>query len=308
MRYCGIDLHSNNSVVVVTDETDKVLLSQSHVSGHIKALEDFYAVRLFDRQGRAVRLTEAGRILDQYCQRLFALTVEIQHALDEYKGLLRGKLMAGASTTPGTYLMPRLLGLFHERHPQIELDLIIGNSHEIQERVRKGEIEVALIGQPPELEELAVRPVADDEIVVVVAPRHALAGRTSIPLARLAEEQLVLREEGSSTRQAALQAMAAKGLRPARLMELGSNSAVVQAVAANLGVGLVSRHAVQSEVALGQVVILKVTGLKIARRFNMIWRRDKHLSPAARRFLEVIDEWWTANGERAPRRMKRPAQ
>lgn len=268
---------------------EKVLLSQSHVSGHIKALEDFYGVKLFDRQGRSVRLTEAGQILDRYCQRLFALTEEAAHALDEYKGLLRGKLRLGASTTPGTYLMPQLMGIFHERYPAVALDLAVGNSRVIQERVAAGELEVAVIGQAPAFEELDARPFVDDEIVLIASPRHPLAGRKSILLVALADQEFVLREEGSSTRQTALRALADKGVRLTRVMELGSNSAVVRAVAANLGISFLSAVAVEAEAALKRVVILKVAGLKITRQFNVIWRLEHWLSPAARKFMEVIE-------------------
>lgn len=274
---------------------ERVLLSQSHVSGHIKALEEFYGVKLFDRQGRTVRLTEAGKILDRYGQRLFALVEETQHALDEYKGLLRGKLRIGASTTPGTYLMPQLMGPFHERYPEVALDLVVGNSRVIQERVAAGELEVAVIGQAPALEALDARPFVDDEIVLITSSAHPLVGRKSITPAALADQEFVLREEGSSTRQTALRALAEKGVRPTRVMELGSNSAVVRAVAANLGISFLSTFAVESEVKLGQVVVLKVAGLKIARKFNVIWRLDHWLSPAARKFMEVIEEWRATN-------------
>lgn len=238
-----------------------------------------------------MRLTEAGTILDRYCLRLFALTEEAEHALDEYKGLLRGKLRLGASTTPGTYLMPQLMGLYHERYPAVALDLAVGNSRVIQERVVAGELEVAVIGQSPAFEELDARPFVDDEIVLIASPRHPLAGRRSIPLGVLTDQEFVLREEGSSTRQTALRALADKGVRLTRVMELGSNSAVVRAVAANLGISFLSAFAVEAEAALKRVVTLKVAGLKITRQFNMIWRLDHWLSPAARKFMEVIEEW-----------------
>ena len=270
---------------------EKVLLSQGHVSGHIKDLEQTYGVRLFDRRGRTVQLTEAGRILDRYAQRLFGLAQEVEHALDEYKGLLSGELVAGASTTPGTYLMPQVLGLFHERYPQIELDLVIGNSRQIQERVLAGEVEVAVIGQAPVFDVLDARPFVDDEIVPIASPRHPLARRQAIAPGELSEHEFIMREDGSSTRQTTLRALEASGVRVKRMMELGSNSAVVRAVAANLGISFLSKFAVETEVALGQVAILNVAGLKITRSFRVIWHSDHWLSPAARKFMEVIEAW-----------------
>ena len=268
---------------------EKVLLSQSHVSAHIKALEEYYDVRLFDRLGRSVRVTEAGAILSRYCQRLFALIEETERAFDEYKGLMRGKLMIGASTTPGTYLMPQLLGTFHELYPQVVLNLRIGNSYQTQERIITGELEMAIIGQPPTLEELHANPFVEDEIVAIVSPHHRFANRRSIRFAELVEQEFILREEGSSTRQAILRALDDKGVKLTRTIELGSSSAVVRAVGANLGISLLSSFAVEAEVALGHVVILKMADLKIMRRFYVIWRINHWASPAMRAFLELIN-------------------
>ncbi len=273
-----------------TGAGEKVLLSQGHVSGHIKDLEETYGVKLFDRRGRMVQLTGAGEILDRYAQRLFALAEEAERALDEFKGLLSGELVTGASTTPGTYLMPPLLGLFRERYPQIGLDLIIGNSREIQERVRAGDMELAVIGQVPALEGLDSRSLVDDEIILIASPQHPLASRPAIAPAELGEYEFILREEGSGTRQVVLDALQASGVKVRPMMELGSNPAVARAVTANLGLSFLSKFAVEAEMALGQIVALNVAGLKITRRFSLIWSSDHWLSPAARKFMELLEE------------------
>jgi DNA-binding transcriptional LysR family regulator len=290
-----MDLHKLRTFQAVvetgsfTAAGEKVLLSQSHVSAQIKALEVHYGVQLFDRIGRSVRLTEAGTILARYCQHLLALAEEAGHALDEYKGIVRGTLMIGASTTPGTYLMPQLLGTFRERYPQVVLHLTIGNSHQTQERIINGELELAVIGQPPFSKELYAYPFVEDEIVAIVSPRHPFAKRRSIRLAELADQEFILREEGSSTRHAVLRALGDRNVQLARTMELGSSSAVVRAVGANLGVSFLSVFAVEAEVALRHVVKIKVDGLKITRRLYVIWRLKHWASPAMRAFLQLID-------------------
>ena len=188
-------------------------LSQPALSQHVRELETELDARLFDRLGRAVHLTEAGRILGDHATRLFVTLSDARHAIAELQGLQRGTLAIGASTTPGIYVLPGVLGVFRKRYPVIEVTLQLGNSEQIHRLVRGGELDLGVIGDSgrrPAEASLAAR--VEDELVLVVGPAHAWARRRDIDPAELAGQPLLLREPGSATRQVTERTLAAAGV------------------------------------------------------------------------------------------------
>jgi DNA-binding transcriptional LysR family regulator len=266
-------------------------LSQPAVSKHIHLLEAELGLALFERRGNRVALTEAGRMLQDYGQRVSMLTDEIRRALAELQGLQRGGLRIGASTTPGLYLLPERLARFRVDHPGVETQLVIGNSADISRRVASGELDLGFVGALPDAGGLQVRPFAEDEVVLIAPPRHPLARRAAgkaTGLAALAQETWIMREAGSGTREVALAGLAEQGITPARTMELSGCEAVKRAVAAGLGVGFVSRQAIGLEVEHGLLTVVDEPELRFRRLLYLITRKDARPSPAVLAFTAHV--------------------
>src|SRR6266568_3282671 len=209
-------------------------LSQPAVSEHLRGLEAFFDVRLFERAGRGVRPTAAARVIEPFVRQALGLVASAEQAAIELRGLGAGSVAVGASTTPGTYLLPAVLGRFHSAHPQITLTLRVGDSRQVEEWVAAGAVELGVVGAAPLRPGLSAEPWVKDELVAIVARRRTLPPRA------LADEPYISREEGSSTRAVAERIFAQSGVTLQLVMEIGSTEAVREAVGAGLGVSVVS--------------------------------------------------------------------
>lgn len=277
---------------------DGVHLSQPALSQHVAELERELAARVFDRRGRKVTLTEAGRILEGHALRMFATLASAREAIAELGGVSRGSLVVGASTTPGIYLVPPLMSAFERDYPGISVDLRIANSRVIEEQVRANELDLGVVGghglRPGE-ECLAAGVL--DELVLIVPPGHPWARRRLDP-SRLAHERLLTREEGSATRQVTERALQHAGVKVGRTMELGHTEAIKQAVMAGLGVAFVSIYAARDELETGRLERARVRGVGIQRHFHVIHNEARTLTARAQAFIGAIQSW----GERSVRR------
>ncbi len=280
--------------------------SQPALSQHVADLERALGVRVLDRLGRRVALTEAGRLLEEHALRVFATLDGARQAVAELQGLQRGSLVIGASTTPGTYVLPGVLAAFRARYPGIEVRLHIANSAVIERRLRGNEIDLGIVGghglAPGEA---CLAAGLLDELVLIVPPGHAWAGRREIPPGDLKGVPVLMREEGSATRRVTERALERAGV-PARVaMELEHTEAIKQAVMAGLGLAFVSVHAVRGEVESGRLRALRLRGLRIQRHFHVIHHEGRTLSASARALIELIERA-EPPGPRPPRRTGRP--
>jgi DNA-binding transcriptional LysR family regulator len=262
-------------------------ISQPAISAQVALLERRYGQPLVERLPRGLRLTEAGVVVAEYAERIFGLAEEMEVALDDLRGLRRGHLTVGASSTIGEYVLPPLIGRFKALHPDVAVAVRVANTERILAEVRGRQLDLGFVGGRPTGDDLLAEPFDRDEIVPLAAPDHPLAGRAEVTLGELAAAGLVAREAGSATRATAEASLRGAGLEPQLAMELGSNEAVKRAVRAGLGVGLLSRRAADSELAAGHLVVLDVPAWSCRRELYAIHRREKHLSAAERRFLDL---------------------
>ena len=263
--------------------------SQPALSQHIRALETELGARLFDRLSRGVVLTEAGRLLEERAKRVFATLTDVREVLGELQGLQRGSLLVGASTTPGIYVLPAVIGEFRRRHPGIDLRLRIANSRVIEEAIRAHEVDLGVVGGhglAPGEECLAAG--LADELVLIVSPTHRWAKRHGIAPADLTDEPLLVREEGSATRRVTERALEQAGIAWRVSMELGHTEAIKQAVMAGLGVAFVSVHAVRGEIASRRLVAIRLRRLRIQRHFHVIHSEARTLSVGARALVTML--------------------
>lgn len=288
-----LDLHKLRVFAAVAEHehysraADALGISQPALTVHVRDLERHLGVALFERAGRNVRLTDAGRLAQGYARRILALAVELDEAVDDLRGLRAGQLRIGASTTVGEYLLPATLGAFRRRYPGVGVAVEIANTARIADRLRHGELHLGLVGEPLADPDLELTPYRDDELVLIVPPGHPWAGRT-VAAGELAAAPLVAREAGSATRAVAEAALAAAGVRPPIALELGGTEAVKGAVAAGLGVAFVSACAVGRELAAGQLASATLEGAVIRRQFQLVRRRGRRLTAAEAAFVPLL--------------------
>jgi DNA-binding transcriptional LysR family regulator len=266
-------------------------LTQAAVSQRVQALERALGVPLFRRAAGKVELTDAGRRLHAYARRILDLTAEARREVTGRETPLAGELAIAASSIPGEHLLPALLATFGARYPQVRVRAAISDSAAVIAQVGRGEASLGLAGRKADDAHLEFRHLADDQIVLVTPPGHALA-RKPVTVERLAAHPLILREAGSGLRHCFEKALERCGRSLATLrvvLELGSNEAIKEAVLRGAGVAVLSAFAVRKEVADDRLLALAIDDIHCDREMFVVTDRRRVLSAPARRFLALLD-------------------
>jgi DNA-binding transcriptional LysR family regulator len=295
---------------------DRLGLTQPAVSISVRSLEEELGVPLFDRSPGRCRLTSHGARLLEPAREILDAEERLRAAARGLQEEPEGSLEVVASNIPGEYLLPRLIRGFRSVHPQVEVKVTVTDSREALKGLREGAYELGFIGEEPKGPGWNAVAVGPDRLVLVAAPGHPLAGRVMSGAGRLKGEYFVLREEGSATRALMLSSLKEAGLdrRHMRVAaELGSTSAVLEAVQAGVGLSMLSLWSAEQHLAAGELVPLQVKGLKAEREFLMVHRKDRHLSRSAQAFYRYASasrdalekELLRAMGTPTPRRPRR---
>jgi DNA-binding transcriptional LysR family regulator len=275
-------------------------LSQPSVSYQVKELEETIGLPLLDRLGKGVHLTEAGSVLYSYARRILDVLDEAGLALEEMRGIKRGNLRVGASTTVGIYLLPAALGAFKKLHPGLVISLEIGTRARVQEQVLRNELDLAVVGPALKDPDLAILPFVSDELVVIAPAGHKLAGRRGLVLKDLEGQPFVMREPASGSRSSFEQVARKAGAKLDVAMELGSNGAIKHAVESGLGLAVISRYACALELSGARLVELDVRGFPIRRDWHIVHLRRRRLPASVLAFIEFLKDtsWLAHNGAR----------
>jgi DNA-binding transcriptional LysR family regulator len=281
-------------------------LSQPSVSYQVKELEEALGLPLLDRLGKSVHLTEAGSILYSYTRRTLDVLDEAAVAFEEMRGIKRGNLRVGASTTVGIYLLPAALGAFKKLHPGIVISLEIGTRVRVQEQVLLNELDLAVVGPALKDPDLAILPFVSDELVVVAPAGHTLARRRGLALKDLESQPFVMREPASGSRWSLEKAARKAGAKLNVAMELGSNGAIKHAVESGLGLAVISRYACALELSSRRLVELDIKGFPIRRDWHIVHLRRRRLPASVLAFIALLKDtsWLSRNG--APGRVRPP--
>jgi molybdate transport repressor ModE-like protein len=264
-------------------------MGQPSATKHLKTLEGAVGEKLVRRNGRASALTEAGEVVATHAQRVLDTLDGMQEELRALRDAERGTLTLAASTTPGSYVLPSILECFAERHPRVDVDVVIGSSRWVAERVARREVSLGLAGEVDWPDGVLAEPFLEDEVIGIAAPgRLALrSGRATAK--QLASQTLLVREAGSSTRTIAERVLARASYRPAKRWELDSNEAIKRSVRAGLGIGFVSRLVVAEELERGELEAFEVAGAGAMRRSVYLLRPDgREPVPAERAFIQTL--------------------
>lgn len=263
-------------------------VSQPTVSSSIGELERQIGLPVFERLGRRVALTEAGRLLNRRGERMLAELADAERELEALRGGETGSIVIGASNTPGAYLLPPLLGTFKTRRPQIQVSMEIGSTGEVLGWVEEGRLDLGVVGEAEFDPSLVVEPFRTETLVLIMSPRHPLATRRHVTVRDLGGEGFVLRERGSSTRAVLENALGAAGQRLRIAMELTSAEAVKKSVAAGLGLSVISEHAVELEERVGDLVVKRLPDLDLRRGLYLVRRRSLHVTPIQKLLLDHL--------------------
>jgi len=273
----------------LTQAAGALALTPAAVSASIRALEVRYDVPLFDRVGRRIELSAAGRIFLAEAKAALAMARNAEQVLSELSGLQRGTLNIHASQTIVSYWLPPLLVRFRQRYPQIQLGLTAGNTRSVAQAVAEGEADIGFIEGGIDDASLSLRTICEDRMVLVVAPDHPWAAKRKPALADLAAGEWILREQGSGTRSAFESAMAAAGADPAQLkvaLELPSNEAVRAAVACGPYAAVMSALVAAEQLAAG--TLREVKFALPPRPFFLLRHRNRHQSAASLALEQLI--------------------
>src|SRR5574341_50977 len=269
---------------------EELHLTQPAVSMQMKDLQAAVQLPLFERVGKAVRLTTPGEYFLVYARRVLATLKEAHAVMAGLRRVEAGRMTIGLVST-AEYFVPRLLARFRAEHPAVEVRLSVGaNRESLVRQLRDNEVDLAVMGRPPRELDARAEPFAAHPLSIIAAPDHALARRRRIAPKTLEDEPFIVREPGSGTRAAMEQFFRESHIAPRFAMEMASNETIKQAVIANMGLAFVSLHTVALELAAGQLVTLKVSGLPLVRRWHIVNIQAKPLSPAAVAFRYFVFE------------------
>jgi DNA-binding transcriptional LysR family regulator len=262
-------------------------LTQPAVSQQIHSLEDYYQVKLFERNNKRVELTQAGELLYPYALQILRLHQEAYQSISDLLGLVTGKLTIGASLTIGEYVLPRLLAYFTKQYPDVEIAVTIGNTEMIAEYALTNRIDIGLVEGPVKPANLVISPFLEDELILIVPPYHRFASQSEVDVPDLENEIFIVREAGSGTRFALTEILHSLQIHSRRNIQFGSTQAIKEAVEFGLGVSFISKWSIQKELKLKSLYALRIKDHSLVREFSVLWKKDRFQSRAMLEFSKL---------------------
>jgi len=252
------------------------------LTSRVKLLEEDLGLQLFDRLDGRLRLTESGKEVVAAAARIEGVINELLESLQGKNGMLGGRIRISTVST-AKYFAPRMIAAFMKLHPKIDLRLSIGSRKDVIASLRDYETDIVLMGRPPEDFGVESEAIGPHPHVIIALPDHPFARKARVTKEELANENFIVREQGSGTRGMFDYLFSGMPIKSDKVrIEIASNETVKQAVMAGLGLSLISAHTIEAELASGKLIVLKVEGLPIVREWYAMHRSDRTLSPAGR--------------------------
>ena len=280
-------------------------VTQPAVTGQIRALEEQLEIRLFKRRGRRMVLSEAGALLFQHAHEVFEIEKRMERVLGEMRELKRGLLKIGTTKTYARYLMPSLISRFRASYPEIKIILDEGSSLEVCRSLLDLRNELAVVATADEVRGIRFVPFRQEEVVLFAAPTHPLAQSAGIRLEQLAGQLILMKEEGSSTHTLIRRAFDRRGIAPNVLVETANLEFIKEMVEKGEGLSFLVRSAITQEIDEGRIRVIPVLDEDLTLQVHTAYLEDGDLSPAARAFLEILEEERTVPPA-SPRLSRRP--
>jgi DNA-binding transcriptional LysR family regulator len=280
--------HTVARLLSFTKAAESLHMTQPAVTFQVRQLEEHFNTRLFDRTHNRISLTEAGQRVYEFADRIFDLYAQMEEAVRDMTGEIRGIVIIGASTTIAEYMLPSLLGDFKKKYPDVNVHLRVSNSDGIVSMVENNDIDLGVVESPVLNKNLVVEECRQDRLVAIVSPQHPLAAKRQIRMPELLEYPYIAREEGSGTREVIQDYLYEQGLNPSDVhvsMELGSPEAIKGAVEAGMGVAIVSEATIHKELQLGTLVAVELDP-QLQRPFSFVHQKQKFRQRAMDELLD----------------------
>jgi len=269
--------------------SEAINLSQPTVSSHIKELEEYFQCPLLDRLGKTTEPTRAGEILYEHAKEILALSKQSEDSIRDFLGSLKGSLFVGGSTIPSGYVFPKIIGSFSRQFPDIHVEMISGDTTDIIEEIKKGKIDIGMVGAKTDDPFILQEEYIADEMRLIVPSDHRWAQKPFIGCRELFSEPFIKREKGSGTWQTIQNSMETAGFDTNDLkapVTMGNTVSVIQGILHRVGVSILSTIAVQDEIDNGRLKALSVEELNLGRFFYLTTSARRYLSPVAAKFIE----------------------
>jgi DNA-binding transcriptional LysR family regulator len=280
--------HTVARLLSFTKAAESLHMTQPAVTFQVRQLEEYFNTRLFDRTHNRISLTEAGKRVYEFSDRIFVLYAEMENAVRDMTGEISGVLIIGASTTIAEYMLPSLLGDFKKKYPDIKVHLKVSNSDGIVSMVENNDIDLGVVEAPVMNKNLVMEECRKDRLVAIVPPQHPLAAKQRVKLRDLLGDAYIAREEGSGTREVIQEYLSDLGMHASDLhvsMELGSPEAIKGAVEAGMGISIAPEVTIQKELQLGTLVALELDP-PIERPFSFVHQKQKFRQRAMDELLD----------------------
>ncbi|CZF78832.1 HTH-type transcriptional activator CmpR [Grimontia celer] len=272
-----------------TKAAEQLFLTQPAVSMQVRQLEENVGLPLFEMLGKSLYLTSAGDEMLFHCNRILQNFSDAKQAIDNLKTLKSGKLRISVAST-ANYFSANLLAAFLKQNPNVHVSLNVTNREQLLKDLKSNDCDLLIMGKPPTDIDVQAKPFMGNPLVVIAPPDHPLGLEKGIPLDRIAEESMVIRELGSGTRFAIERFFHVNKLALNVGAEMSATEAIKQAVSAGLYLGIVSRHSIEQELETGRLIELDVRGMPITRHWYLVHRKDKKLTPIAQSFRDFLFE------------------
>ena len=269
---------------------DRVFRTQPAVSIAIRRLEDEIGLPLLDRTQKTPLLTDAGKVVYDYAQRILALRDQVGEAIAELQSLKRGLVRVGANESTSLYLLPELILAFREKHPEVKVEIFRHVSNRLPREVLERNVDFALMASEPADRDLESFPVLKDELILIMSPKHDLASRSSVKIKELGGESFIAHNVTSGSRMKVIEAFARQHTPLNIALELATIETIKRFVQKRVGLAFVPRMCVKEELERGVLVTVPVRGLTHNRTLWAAHRRGSNLSPAAAAFLKILKE------------------
>jgi len=266
----------------------ELFITQPAVTAQMKAFEEACNLKLFRKKGRNLILSDEGRELLGYAEKIFKYEKEIENAIADMHKLKRGVLSLGTTKAYARYFMPLMLSNFHESYPDIKIQLYEGSSLDMTTSLLEFKNEVAVIAKAVDLPEVNFYPFSKEEMALIVAPGHHLTKKKAVAIEELAEEPFIMKEKGSGTRKLVEQSFANANCEPNILMETSNTEFIKQLVQRGEGVSFLVREAVAAELSEKKLVEVPLKGRKIFLDVSIAYLRAQVLSPPAKAFVDTL--------------------
>lgn len=268
----------------ITRAAENLYLSQPAVSLAISELEDYYGIALFDRIGRRIYITEAGKNFLSYAQHITSTFDEMETGIKNWDYF--GTLRVGASISLGIRLLPQIVKAFSQSFPGIKIPVIVNSSETIEAKILNNEIDIALCEGLIHSPDIITEPFYEDRLVVLCSAHHPLAKKDRLTLEDIVREPLLMRELGSGTREIFENFMTAHQIQVEPLWQSSSTRAIVSAVEANIGISVLPYELVKDDILQGEVQLLQIPDMAFRRTCHLVYHRSKYLTRSAQTFLK----------------------